>query len=55
MYHTAPAKIKGVTITVHYELYQGVPAMSKWVTIAAPKHDPDAANGAVRRVAHAQF
>jgi hypothetical protein len=28
---SAPASVAGVTVTVHYELYQGVPALSKWI------------------------
>lgn len=47
---TAPAKLKGIRVTVHYELYQGVPAMSKWVTIAAAATDTAAANVMVANV-----
>jgi hypothetical protein len=36
---TAPAALRAVNITVHYELYQGVPAHSKWITISAPATD----------------
>ena len=36
---TAPAALRAVNITVHYELYQGVPSHSKWITISAPATD----------------
>ena len=28
------AKYKGLTVTVHYELYEGIPVLAKWVTVA---------------------
>ena len=33
---SAPPAIKAVEVTVHYELLQGIPAMTKWVEISAP-------------------
>lgn len=30
---TASDSTNGVTVTVHYELYDGIPAMSKWITV----------------------
>lgn len=47
---TAPAALHTVKITVHYELYQGVPAHSKWVTVSASETDTDAANVVVAQV-----
>jgi hypothetical protein len=38
----APLRVKGVTVTVHYELYQGIPALSKWVTVSAQASSPAA-------------
>lgn len=32
-----PATHSGVTITVHYEIYDGIPAMAKWVSVHAPQ------------------
>jgi hypothetical protein len=29
-----PAEVTGLRITVHYELYDGLPAMAKWVTVS---------------------
>jgi len=37
---SAPKALDGVTITVHYELYQGVPVFSKWLTIADRDAEP---------------
>lgn len=47
---TSPAVLRAVAITVHYELYQGVPAHSKWVTVSAPSNDSDAASVVVANV-----
>ncbi len=30
---TAPAEVSSVRITVHYELYDGLPLVSKWITV----------------------
>lgn len=30
---SAPPRIRGINVTVHYELYQGIPAMAKWLTV----------------------
>ena len=30
-------KFKEILVTVHYELYQGIPLLSKWVTISGPQ------------------
>jgi hypothetical protein len=30
----APALLRGVTVEVHYEMYQGLPALSKWLTVS---------------------
>ena len=46
----APAALHKVAITVHYELYQGVPAHSKWITVSAPSTDSDAAKVVVGNV-----
>ena len=32
-----------MTVTVHYELYQGIPALSKWITVSAKATDAAAA------------
>ena len=32
--HYASSALKGVHVTVHYELFDGLPVMSKWVTVA---------------------
>lgn len=29
----APAELAGLTVSVHYELYDGLPALSKWITL----------------------
>src|SRR5690606_31454522 len=29
----AGSALKGVTISVHYELYDGIPVLSKWITV----------------------
>lgn len=36
---STPPQIRGVVITVHYELFTGLPAMRKWVSIAVPRND----------------
>ena len=34
LHYVAPAgKLPGVTVLVHYELYDGLPALSKWITV----------------------
>lgn len=38
----APLRVQGITIIVHYELYQGAPALTKWVTVVARASDPAA-------------
>lgn len=32
----SPAAIRSVTVTVHYEILQGIPAMTKWVEVSRP-------------------
>ena len=32
---SAPASHKEITVCIHYEMYDGIPAMSKWVSIAS--------------------
>ena len=46
----APPALHDVTITVHYELFQGVPAHSKWITVSAPSSDAAAAEVVVANV-----
>jgi len=36
---SAKPKHLGVTVTVHYELYDGHPIMAKWLTVNAPSED----------------
>lgn len=47
---TAPAALRAVTVTVHYELHQGVPAFSKWITVAGPASDTAAGEVVVQNV-----
>ena len=37
---TAPTVHQGVTVTVHYEMYQGVPILSKWLSITSKTKHP---------------
>ena len=46
----APPALQSVTITVHYELFQGVPAHHKWITVSAPSSDAAAAEVVVANV-----
>jgi hypothetical protein len=33
MHYASPAAIKGVTVDVHYEMYEGMPVIRKWFTV----------------------
>jgi hypothetical protein len=46
----ASPSVRGINVTVHYELYQGIPAMTKWLTIAAASTDTAAASPVVGNV-----
>ncbi len=43
----SPSKLKGVSISVHYELYEGAPILSKWVEVKA---DTKEASGVRARI-----
>jgi hypothetical protein len=46
----APSAVSGITVTVHYELLQGAPSLSKWVEITAAANNSAAANVVVGNV-----
>jgi hypothetical protein len=34
MFYNPPAALPGIQVTVHYEMYQGVPIIAKWITVS---------------------
>ncbi len=46
----APSRVKGVSVSVHYELYQGMPLMAKWVEAAAETSESKGARVGVNAV-----
>ena len=46
----APSRIRGITVTVHYELFQGLPVYRKWLTLAVPQSDEAGASVVVGNV-----
>lgn len=48
--HDASTALRGITVTVHYELLQGVPFLSKWVEVTAAANNTVSANVVVGNV-----
>jgi len=50
VYHTSLKELQGITVTVHYELYDGIPLIVKWVSVENKGDKPVVINRIVNEV-----